>query len=111
MFRSFTTFLFWFLDKPDTWQAYAVCVSIVVASVVETITMDTIFYKNLPQETRGVFNGLYSFSGQFGILIFSLLCGRLVAFGQKIPFILLGISDFTYALIFTVFIFFEYRKK
>jgi len=63
LFRSFTTLLFWLLDKPDTWQAYAVCVSIVVASVVETITMDTIFYKNLPQETRGVFNGLYSFSG------------------------------------------------
>jgi hypothetical protein len=35
----------------------------------------------------------------------------LVAFGEKIPFILLGISDFFYALIFLIFIFFEYKKK
>ena len=63
LLRTFTVFMFYELKEPDTWEAYLVCVSIVITSIVEQIANDSIFYKNLPAETRGVFNGLYSFVG------------------------------------------------
>ena len=63
LLRTFTVFMFNELKQPDTWQAYLVCVSIVITSIIEQIANDSIFYKNLPAETRGVFNGLYSFVG------------------------------------------------
>ena len=63
LLRTFTVFMFYELKEPDTWEAYLVCVSIVITSIVEQIANDSIFYKNLPAETRWVFNGLYSFVG------------------------------------------------
>jgi len=63
LLRTFTVFMFYELKDPDTWEAYLVCVSIVMTSIIEQIANDSIFYKNLPAETRGVFNGLYSFVG------------------------------------------------
>ena len=45
-------------------------------------------------------NGAYSFCGQFGIMIFSLLCGYLFDnIGPYSPFILMGILDFTFAFV------------
>jgi len=63
LLRTFTVFMFYELKDADTWEAYLVCVSIVMTSIIEQIANDSIFYKNLPAETRGVFNGLYSFVG------------------------------------------------
>ena len=59
--RSITCYLFYKLDKPDSVQAYIVCISIVVAAVFENISNDSIYFKLLPKELRGVLNGVYSF--------------------------------------------------
>ena len=55
----------------------------------------------MPKETRGLLNGIYSFAGQLGTLIFSLVAGYLFDnVGPKFPFYLVGILD----LIFAIFI-------
>ena len=63
IFRCLTTLLFWSIERPDTTIAYAVCITMVVGTIIENIAVDSIFNKNLPKETRGVMSGIYSFGG------------------------------------------------
>ena len=63
LFRCFSTVMFCFLETPDSCIAYVVCVLVIIGSIVEQISVDSIFAKNLPKETRGILNGVYSFSG------------------------------------------------
>lgn len=112
MLRCLSTILFWMLDTPDSYYAYGVCVLMVIASIVNNISTDTIYYKNLQKETRGILNGAYSFAGQFGILIYSLIAGYIFdIIGPKSPFILLGIMDLSFVLIYIAFCITESRNQ
>ena len=72
----------------------------ILATICENTSIDTIFNKNLPKETRGILNGAYSFSGQLGVFVFSILSGYLFdEVGPKTPFYLIGILDFIYAIL------------
>lgn len=103
--RCATTYLFWLLESPDSWQCFAVCVSMVVATVGEQITCDAIFMKNLNKETRGILNGAYSFAGQLGILVFSIVAGWMFdKMGHKSPFIATGLLDFGFTILFVAFL-------
>ena len=61
--RFSATVMFCMLETPDSYKAYSVCVFIIIASIIEMISVDSIFAKSLPKETRGILNGAYSFSG------------------------------------------------
>ena len=79
--------------------AYAVCVFMIIGTIIENISIDSIFNKNLPKETRGLLNGVYSFAGQCGILIYSYLAGIMFdKIGPKAPFMLIGILDLAFAV-------------
>ena len=72
----------------------------IIATIVESISVDTIFQQNLAKETRAILNGCYSFAGQIGILTYSLVAGYLFdKVGPKSPFALIGLLDTVYALI------------
>ena len=62
-FRSVTTIMFWQLDQPDSMTSYGVCVLMILSSIIENISVDSIFNKNLTKEIRGVLMGLYSCAG------------------------------------------------
>lgn len=62
-FRFFTTVLFAFVHDPNSMIALFTCILMIVATIIENISIDTIFNKNLPKETRGVLTGAASFSG------------------------------------------------
>lgn len=61
--RCWTTYMFWLLEKPDSFECFTVCVSMVIATIAEQISCDSIFMKNLNKETRGILSGAYSFVG------------------------------------------------
>lgn len=63
IFRGITTLFFSCLTRPDSLAAYGVCVLMIIGTIIENISVDSIFNKNLPKETRGVLGGLYSFAG------------------------------------------------
>jgi|TARA_B110000285_G_scaffold113854_1_gene129140 MFS family permease len=87
-------------------MAYTVCIMMVVGTIVENIAVDSIFNKNLPKETRGIMSGIYSFGGQVGILVYSLIAGYIFdKVGPKSPFILIGVLDALYAIYVIVFSF------
>ena len=103
LLRAFMTYLFSFVTDPSSYSSLLVCILLIIASIVENISVDTIFAKNLPKETRGLLNGIYSFAGQVGILAFSVAGGWLFDnFGTKSPFYLIGILDLLYAILVLV---------
>lgn len=104
--RCSTTYLFTFLKDPASMSTFVVCVSMVIATLAEQISCDSIFMKNLNKETRGILCGAYSFFGQIGILVFSLVGGYLFDnLGNSSPFIAVGILDFVFIIIFLTFMF------
>jgi len=58
LFRCFTTYAFYLLNDPSSVWAYVVCVLMIVATILESNTVDSIFSKNLVKETRGMLCGL-----------------------------------------------------
>jgi len=63
LLRCSSTILFCGLTAPDSRAAYAVCAMMIVGTIVENVSVDTVFYKNLAKETRGVLCGAYSSAG------------------------------------------------
>ena len=103
--RCCTTYFFWLLEKPDTFQCFAVCVAMVVATITEQVSCDSIFMKNLNKETRGILSGAYSFVGQIGVLLFSLAGGWMFDnLGQKSPFVAIGALDLGFTFVFCAFL-------
>lgn len=99
VFRAVTTIFFAYVENPQSYGSLAICISMIIATIVENISVDTIFNKNLPKETRGVLNGVYSMAGQLGILMYSKYGGILFDdFGPKYPFYLIGLLDLLFAL-------------
>lgn len=56
--RCLFTFFFYLLDAPDTFQAYLVCVCIVVSTLCENNLIDSVFAKSLSKATRGLLFGM-----------------------------------------------------
>lgn len=62
-FRSMICYLFSFIDDPQSKVSFTICIFMIIATIIENISVDTVFAKNVPKETRGILNGLYSFAG------------------------------------------------
>jgi len=104
LLRAMTTVLFYYLKSPNSYGAYIICILMIIATIIENISVDSIFVKNLPREIRAVLQGVYQTSGYIGIFIFSLCAGWFFDhWGPKSPFLLIGFLDFVYA--FSVFLF------
>lgn len=99
VFRALTCIMFYQVTNPDELLSYVSCILMIIATIAENISVDTIFNKNLPKETRAIMQGVYSFSGQLGILIYSFIAGQLFdKAGPASPFVIVGVLDVLYGL-------------
>ena len=104
IFRALTCGAFHFVERPNGYDALISCITMIIATIIENISVDTIFAQNLSKETRAIFNGMYSFCGQLGILGFSLSAGWLFDnVGPKAPFNLICALDLFYAMLIICF--------
>lgn len=98
--RFFTTLVFSQVDNPDSYFALVTCILMILGTIIEMISIDSIFNKNLPKETRGVLTGACSFCGQLGILVYSMISGWIFDHvGPSSPFYLVGVIDILFALL------------
>ena len=102
IFRFFTMVLFEFISTPRSAYQYFVSLAIVVASLLEQISVDSIFNKNMPKETRGMFNGFYSVMVVIAVLVYSGLSGYAIDkySNTKWPFYIIGGFDLIFAMCF-----------
>mmetsp|Transcript_14078 Transcript_14078/g.21945 ORF Transcript_14078/g.21945 Transcript_14078/m.21945 type:complete len:138 (-) Transcript_14078:121-534(-) len=97
--RAVTTLMFYNTTDPDSLMALVSCVTMIIGTIAENISVDSIFNKIIPKETRGILNGAYSFSGLMGTLIYSLIAGILFdKINSYAPFVLVGSLDFIFGV-------------
>lgn len=99
--RAFAIMCFLFLKTPDSIFTYLVTILLILGTVLENITIDGTFTKNLPKDIRGTLNGAYAFFGNLGLLIFSKIGGSVYdSVGPAAPFVIVMVCD----LIFIIFL-------
>jgi len=117
LFRAAFVGCFMFVAvKPFHTDTYVCCVMMVIGTIIENISTDTIFYQNLQRETRAILTGMYAFCGLVGIFCYSLTAGYMFdTIGKKSPFMLICILDLSYAFIVLMLIpcglFNEHERK
>lgn len=69
--------MFMFIKSPSGIYSYCVSVLLVLCTVIENVTVDSLILRNADKEIRGVIYGAGSACGYFGMLVFSLVGGIL----------------------------------
>lgn len=96
--------MFWFVEHPTGYYAYAVSVLLVLATGMENVTVDCLLLRTADREIRGVVFGIANACGYIGMLCFSLGGGILFdTVGPYSPFMLVGSLDLIFGTFCTVF--------
>ena len=75
----------------------------VLGTLMENISIDNTFTKNIPKDVRGTMFSVYTFCGNLGILFFSKSAGYLFKeVGPKAPFTVVISMDILFALVVIV---------
>ena len=77
LLRAFAIVLFYFIDNPTSFYAYAVGSLLVLGTTAEQICSDSILMRNADREIRGVIYGTAVACGYLGQLILCILGGWL----------------------------------
>jgi MFS-type transporter involved in bile tolerance (Atg22 family) len=75
--RAGAIIMFMFIKTPSGIYSYCVSVLMVLCTVIENVTVDSLILRNADKEIRGVIYGAGSACGYFGMLVFSLVGGIL----------------------------------
>jgi len=96
---------FQFVTDPKMWYSYTLCVLIIIVSVVQFISVEVLFMRNMKAHIRGTLNGIAFFFGSVGTTTFALFGGKLFdSIGPWAPFSLVGIADFAIVIFAFIFI-------
>jgi MFS family permease len=94
IFRGIICSLFVWMGQPGSLFSYIAIILLMIASIMQNVSVDSIFAKNLPKETRGILNGCLSFGDQLAILLFTFVSGWMFdKVGPKSPIALIGVLD------------------
>ena len=103
--RGVITFLFSYIDNPNNWHAYFICVTMIVLSVIQFICVEVVFMRNMKKEIRGTLSGIAVFFGSIGTTTFALVGGIIFdKIGPWAPFVVVAIADLIVVFISFIFI-------
>uniref|UniRef100_A0A7S3I8E4 Major facilitator superfamily (MFS) profile domain-containing protein n=1 Tax=Favella ehrenbergii TaxID=182087 RepID=A0A7S3I8E4_9SPIT len=92
--RGICGFSFMLMDNPESFMAMAICVVLIVFTVLEAISIEVLFFKGMPSQIRGTMMGCFAFFGQLGTLLFTLIGGQMFdRIGRNSPFVFLAAMD------------------
>ena len=110
--RGMIGFSFRFIEDPSIWQAYAVCVLVVIVSFINFISVEVLFMRDMKSDIRGTLSGIAYFFGSIGTTLFALLGGVMFdQIGPWAPFLLVGVVDFVVVIVSMIFIITGLIKK
>ena len=73
--RGLCAISYQFVMDPKAWYSYILCILTIVVSVVQFISVEVLFMRNMKPHIRGTLNGLAFFFGSVGTTIFALIGG------------------------------------
>lgn len=93
-FRGIFAIGFRFVDDPKLWYSYVLCIATICISIVQFISVEVLFMRNMKSSIRGTMNGLAFFFGSVGTTTFAYFGGQLFdEVGPWAPFALVGTCD------------------
>ena len=102
LLRATCSYAFMFMTNPESVMAMAICVMLIVFTMLEAISIEVLFFRGMPNNIRGTMMGCFAFFGQIGTLLFTLIGGQMFdRIGRNSPFVFIGIMD-TFLLILTL---------
>ena len=72
-----------YIDDPSRWYAYALCIGLVMTSLMQFLAVEALFLRNMKRSVRGTLNGISFFFGTLGMTIFNYVGG--VVFDEVAP--------------------------
>jgi len=95
---------FMFITNVGGIMCYVISVAMVLGTLMETVCVDAVMFRNADREIRGVINGTGQALGFTGQFVFSLLGGWLFdTWGAKAPFVIVGACDFVMCVLTFIF--------
>lgn len=92
--RGACGYAFMFQSDPESFSAMAICILLVVFTVLEGICLDVLFFRGMPGNVRGTMLGMFNFFGNIGVLTFTLVGGHIYDhIGRNSPFVFLAGMD------------------
>ena len=103
--RGLIALSFRFISNPNDFHSYALCILMVVVSIIQFISVEVIFLRNMEGHIRGTLSGMAFFFGSFGTTTFSLVGGIVFdKIGPWAPFMVVGGADMVVLVISLIFI-------
>lgn len=89
------------ISDPNSLLSYSSSVMLVLGTLFEGVTLETVLMRNASPNIRGLFMSAFTAFGYMGQLIFSIVGGILFdRYGPKVPFYFVGCLDLGFALLF-----------
>ena len=99
-FRLGAIVLFCFIEDPSSYYSYGVSVLLVMGTIFETLTVDSLLLRLADVKIRGLVFSVGHAFGSIGIMIFSLGAGILFDhYGCYAPFLVVGALDLMFVCI------------
>ena len=96
---------FRFITNPNDWHSYVLSVLMIVISIVQFLSVEVIFMRNMSGQIRGTLSGAAFFFGSIGTTAFALGGGIMFdKIGPWAPFMLVSGADLVILVISLVFI-------
>ena len=92
--RSIVTYLFQFIEDPTEVQGYVLVALLIVFSILQVVSLESLFMKNLPRDARGAMTILLTFFMDIAALGYNVVGGPVFdSLGPSSPFVLIAIFD------------------
>lgn len=98
--RAVTTYMFKFVDEPQTIGAYTLVCALIFFSIIQVISLESLFMKNLPRDARGAMTIIMTFFLDIAALAYNGGAGPIFdSYGPSAPFTIIAIFDVTLCLL------------
>ena len=98
--RSITTYLFKLIEDPNENEAFILVSLMIIFSIGQVVSLESLFMKNLPRDVRGAMSILMTFFLDIAALAYNIVGGPVFdSLGPASPFLLVSIFDMTLFLL------------
>jgi predicted MFS family arabinose efflux permease len=109
--RAIVLSSFLFIKNPDSIISYVLCSCIIIASAMQSSSVEVLFLRTIPEDIRGAMVGTLNLFANLGTLMFTKYGGQAFdKIGPTSPFIIIACGDWLVFIIATGLVFLGFLK-